>query len=53
MKLQLEKLKYELDEKELKQMKSSAILTSTTGGIINLDELNIFLKDYSFQYLFF
>ena len=31
--------------KELKQMKSTAILTSTTGGIINLDELNEFLKE--------
>lgn len=31
--------------KELKQMKSSAILTSTTGGIINLDDLNEFLKE--------
>ena len=31
--------------KELKLMKSSAILTSTTGGIVNLDELNEFLKD--------
>ncbi|MBQ3502411.1 MAG: hypothetical protein IJA72_01990 [Clostridia bacterium] len=31
--------------KELKQMKSNAILTSTTGGIINLDELNGFLKE--------
>jgi phosphoglycerate dehydrogenase-like enzyme len=31
--------------KELKLMKSSAILTSTTGGIINLDELNEFLKE--------
>lgn len=30
--------------KELKLMKSSAILTSTTGGIINLEELNEFLK---------
>jgi len=30
--------------KELKQMKSTAILTSTTGGIINLDDLNDFLK---------
>ena len=31
--------------KELKQMKQSAILTSTTGGIINLDDLNQFLKE--------
>ena len=31
--------------KELKLMKSSAILTSTTGGIINLDDLNEFLKE--------
>ena len=31
--------------KELKQMKPTAILTSTTGGIINLDELNEFLKE--------
>ena len=30
---------------ELKRMKSNAILTSTTGGIINLDELNEFLKE--------
>ncbi len=30
--------------RELELMKSSAILTSTTGGIINLDELNQFLK---------
>lgn len=30
---------------ELKLMKSNAILTSTTGGIINLDELNEFLKN--------
>ena len=30
---------------ELKLMKQSAILTSTTGGIINLDDLNVFLKD--------
>ena len=30
--------------KELKLMKSNAILTSTTGGIINLDDLNEFLK---------
>lgn len=30
---------------ELKLMKSSAILTSTTGGIINLDDLNEFLKE--------
>ena len=31
--------------KELKQMKPTAILTSTTGGIVNLDELNEFLKE--------
>ncbi len=31
--------------KELKQMKQTAILTSTTGGIINLDELNEFLTE--------
>lgn len=31
--------------KELKLMKPNAILTSTTGGIINLDELNEFLED--------
>lgn len=31
--------------KELGLMKSTAILTSTTGGIINLDELTEFLKD--------
>lgn len=31
--------------KELKLMKSSAILTSTTGGIINLDDLNEFLME--------
>lgn len=31
--------------KELELMKSTAILTSTTGGIINLDELSEFLKD--------
>lgn len=31
--------------KELKLMKPSAILTSTTGGIINLDDLNEFLKE--------
>ena len=31
--------------KELRLMKSSAILTSTTGGIINLNELNEFLKE--------
>ena len=31
--------------KELKQMKSTAILTSTTGGIINLDDLNEYLKN--------
>lgn len=30
---------------ELKLMKPSAILTSTTGGIINLDDLNEFLKE--------
>ena len=30
---------------ELKLMKSSAILTSTTGGVINLDDLNEFLKE--------
>ena len=30
--------------KELKLMKPTAILTSTTGGIINLDDLNEFLK---------
>lgn len=30
--------------KELNLMKPNAILTSTTGGIINLDELNEFLK---------
>jgi len=29
---------------ELKKLKSTAILTSTTGGVINLDELNEFLK---------
>lgn len=29
---------------ELKQLKNSAILTSTTGGIINLNDLNEFLK---------
>lgn len=31
--------------KELKLMKPSSILTSTTGGIINLDDLNEFLKE--------
>lgn len=31
--------------KELKLMKPSAILTSTTGGIINLDDLNEYLKE--------
>jgi len=31
---------------ELKQMKPNAILTSTTGGIINLDDLNIFLQEH-------
>lgn len=31
--------------KELGLMKSTAILTSTTGGIINLNELSEFLKD--------
>ena len=30
--------------KELKQINPNAILTSTTGGIINLDDLNDFLK---------
>ena len=30
---------------ELKLMKSNAILTSTTGGIINLDDLSEFLKE--------
>ena len=34
-----------IGQKELKLMKSSAILTSTTGGIINLDDLNEFLKE--------
>ena len=29
---------------ELNQMKETAILTSTTGGVINLDELNLFLQ---------
>lgn len=33
--------------KELRLMKSTAILTSTTGGIINLDDLNEFLKENS------
>lgn len=32
---------------QLKLMKESAILTSTTGGIVNLDDLNEFLKDNS------
>ena len=31
--------------KELQQMKSNAILTSTTGGVVDLDELNEFLKE--------
>lgn len=31
--------------KELKLMKQNAILTSTTGGIINLNDLNNFLKE--------
>lgn len=31
--------------KELRLMKPNAILTSTTGGIINLDELNEFLRN--------
>ena len=31
--------------KELRLMKPNAILTSTTGGIINLDELNEFLEE--------
>ena len=30
---------------ELKLMKSNAILTSTTGGIINLEDLSIFIKE--------
>ena len=30
---------------ELRQMKHNAILTSTTGGIINLEDLNEFLKN--------
>lgn len=33
-----------IGKKELEMMKPGAILTSTTGGIINLDELNEFLK---------
>lgn len=31
--------------KELKKMKTNVILTSTTGGIINLDDLKEFLKE--------
>lgn len=34
-----------IGKKELEMMKPEAILTSTTGGIINLDELNEFLKE--------
>ena len=34
-----------IGKNELKLLKPSTILTSTTGGIINLDELNIFLKE--------
>jgi len=33
-----------IGKEELNQMKSSVILTSTTGGIINLDELSEYLK---------
>jgi len=33
--------------KELEKLKSSAILTSTTGGVINLEELNEFFKSHS------
>lgn len=34
-----------IGENQLNLMKETAILTSTTGGVIDLDELNEFLKD--------
>lgn len=36
-----------ISKEQLKLMKETAILTSTTGGVINLDDLNGFLKDNS------
>lgn len=54
MKLQLEKLKYELDEKEIKQMKQIEDITGVDyeieGNLIPLDSFICMTKDMLYEY---